>query len=646
MRDWVVGRVRSLQRAELLQPWTTSLVLIAVTVLAYLSVIRGGGFIWDDNSYVTDNLLLRSGRGLWDIWTRIGHGRGGTLQYYPLVFSSFWVEYHLWQLRPLGYHLVNVLLHGLNAVLVWRILRRLRAPGALLAGAIFALHPVHVESVAWVAERKNVLSGFFYLLSLLSYLRFCGMTEAGETSPEERRPRRRFYFLSFFLFLCALASKTVTGTLPAAILLILWWKNGRLGWRDFLLAAPMLILGAGSGLLTAHLEKYELGAHGRDWALTGVEHGLLAGRIPWFYAGRLLWPSRLTFIYPRWNVSQADWLQYLFPLAACAAIASLWAAREKIGRGPLTAALFFIGTLAPALGFVNVYPMRFSFVADHFQYLASLGLIALFAAAAARASLRLESRIGPNFGKTALLAAGTGLLPLGILTWRQGRIYKDADQVWIDTIEKNPSSWMAYNNLGLDLARQGKLEEAIPRYQAALRVRPDLEEIHYNLGVAFALQGRLDEAAEQFRETLRILPDSADARENLGVTLARQGRPDEAITQFQAALRINPGLIDARNNLSGVLDNQALAFAGQGKLEKAAARFGEALRMNPESLEAHFNLGVCLSSQGKADEALKEYKEALRIDPRFEPALKMLTGLSSAPGRSGSGERRPNRASR
>ncbi|HAH31088.1 MAG TPA: hypothetical protein DCL44_02105, partial [Elusimicrobia bacterium] len=436
-------------------PWLAAAFLLIITVLAYLPAIRTGGFIWDDDSYVTGNPLLRSLQGLHHIWARMGVARGGTHQYYPLTFSVLWTEYHLFQLQPLGYHLLNVLLHALNAVLVWRILRRLCVPGALMAAAVFALHPVCVESVAWITELKNVLSGLFYLTSLLCYLRFLDVAgpesqPAGppssrnvvsNTAPAEVSNRHwPFYSLSIFLFLCALASKTVTASLPAVILLIIWWKTGRISWKNLLPTVPMFILGAGSGLLTSHLEK-TLGASGYEWALTPVEHLLLAGRILWFYAGKLIWPGELTFIYPRWEVSQAIWWQYLFPLAAIALIAALWMARKKMGRGPLTATLFFCGTLVPVLGFFNVYPMRFSYVADHFQYLASLGPIVLLVAGAARIRLRPDG----SLTKPAISAAGMILLTLGWLTWRQSGIYKNADQIWIDTIKKNPSCWMAHN---------------------------------------------------------------------------------------------------------------------------------------------------------------------------------------------------------
>ena len=598
----------------LTRPLLAASFLIAVTVLAYLPVIRGGGFIWDDDAYVTANPLLRSASGLRDIWTKVGPRQGGTPQYYPLVFSVFWAQKHFWQDRPLGYHLLNVLLHALSAVLVWRILRRLRVPGALLAAAIFALHPVHVESVAWVTELKNVQSCLFYLLALLCYLRFLGRSEL-ELGPavEDHRGRWPFFFMAILLFLGALASKTVAATLPATILLILWWKTGRVRWQDILLTAPMLALGVGLGLLTAYLEAHVVGAQGRVWTLAPVERCLVAGRALWFYAGKLIWPSGLTFIYPRWEVSQAVWWQYLFPLAALAVMAALWSACKRIGRGPLAAVLFFAGTLFPALGFLNVYPMRFSYVADHFQYPASLGLIALFAAAAVQACRR--GGAGP--WKLALPEAGMLLLTLGVLTWRQGGVYKDAEQVWIDTIAKNPACGMAHSNLGLILEGEGKAAEAVVHYQETLRLQPDSEQARNNLCHALMGQGRMAEAAAHCQEALRLQPDSAPAHNSWGSVLAKQGKAAEAVAQYREALRLQPDYAEACFNLGTVLDRE-------GRLGEAVVQYREALRLKPDAADVHDNLGVALAKQGELQAAQHEWQEALSINPGDESARRNL----------------------
>ncbi len=609
------------ERAFPAWPWSGAVFLLLITVLAYLPVITSGGFIWDDDSHVTANVLLRSFHGLQYIWTRLGPVRGGTCQYYPLTFSAFWVEFQLFRYQPLGYHLVNILLHALNAVLVWRILRRLEIPGALLAAAIFAIHPVYAESVAWVTELKNILSGLCYLASLLFYLRFLEGPRPGPAcggaalpvpaAPGEGRGRPLpFYFLSISLFFCALAGKTATVSLPVVILCVLWWKNGRVGRRDLLLVSPMLALAACSGLVTVYIEKYQVGALGAGWALTPLEHILLAGRILCFYFGKLVWPAALTFIYPRWEVSQAAGPQYLFPAAVTAVLAALWLLRNKIGRGPLAAALVFIAALAPVLGFINVYFMQFSFVADHFRYLADLGFIALFSAAGTRGCLWLSPRGG---GKPAAIAAAAALLlALGLATWRQGGIYKNADRVWADTIKKNPACWMAHNNFGISLAGQGKAEEAIAHYREALRLKPGSANFHNNWGIVLAGQGKAEEAIAHYREAARLKPDLASVQNNWGLALAGQGKAEEAIAHYRESLRLKPDLAEVHNNWGRVLE-------GQGKAGEAAAHYREALRLKPDLSEAHYNLAVNLARHGKAAEALPHYREAIRIkiDPQF-----------------------------
>src|SRR5437870_3711674 len=373
-----------------------ALALVLLVVATYLPALRAG-FIWDDDAYVTANATLRSFDGLRRIWLE----PGAVPQYYPLTFTSLWLDYHLWGLHPLGYHLVNVLLHAANAILVWLVGRRLALPGAWFAAAVFAVHPVHVESVAWVTERKNVLSGALYLAAFLAYLRAAGGA-------------RGAYGLALGLFVGALLAKTVTCTLPVVLLLVLWWRNGRVDVAPLL---PFFVLGAAAGFVTAWTEGHHVGATGELWRLSLPDRCLIAGRALWFYAAKLAWPHPLAFIYARWHVDAAVWWQYLFPLAAAATVAALHLARGRIGSGPLVAALCYVATLAPAPGFVNVYPMRYSFVADHFHYLASLPPIALAAAGATR------------LPRPQVIGAGV-LLALGTLAWRQALVYRDAETIW------------------------------------------------------------------------------------------------------------------------------------------------------------------------------------------------------------------------
>lgn len=550
--------------------WAVALLLVALTVVAHGPAARGG-FIWDDDAYVTDNATLRSADGLRRIWFE----PGATPQYYPLTFTTFWLEYRLWGLSAPGYHVVNVLLHALAALLAWRVLLRLEVPGAWLATALFAVHPVHVESVAWITERKNTLSAVCYLGALLVYLRFAFA----------RRREWPAYAVAAALFVAALLAKSVTASLPAVVVLLLWWKKPRLAWADLWPLLPLFALGAGFGLHTAWVERQHVGAVGADWDLSFVERGLIAGRALWFYAASLAWPHPLVFFYPRWTIDAGAAWQWLFPLAALAVVGALFAARARLGKGPLVAVLCFAGTVFPALGFVDVFPMRYSFVADHFQYLASLPLFALAAALLVQQAARRRLPDAALRGGAALLLA-----LCTVLTWRQGRAYADIETLWRDTIAKNPAAWAAHSNLGLRLAQRGDLDGALAHYEAALRAKPDDDFALTNAGQALAARGDMAAAIARFEAALRVAPGNAQARLNLGNALAQEGRLDEAAEQYRAVLARQPQYADAHNNLGNV---RAL--------------------------------------QGRRAEAIEHYRAALAIDPGYADAKRNLAAVEAAP---------------
>jgi protein O-mannosyl-transferase len=564
--------------------WAATL-LFAATLLAYLPAMRGG-LVWDDDAHIT-RPDLRSVQGLERIWLEVG----ATQQYYPVLHSAFWVEHRLWGDTTLGYHLLNVLLHATAACLFALILRRLAVQGAWLAGFIFALHPVGVESVAWITEQKNTLSAVFYLLSALTYLRW--------REQPDPLARPRLYFVASIFFGLALLSKSVTATLPAALLVVFWWQQGRLSWkRDVLPLAPWLVVGFAAGLFTAWVERRYVGAQGAAYELGGLQRCLLAGRVVWFYLGKLLWPADLIFIYPRWTVSAAVAWQYAFPVATLAVLALLWLWRGR-SRAPLAAALFFIGSLFPALGFFNAYPFRYSFVADHFQYLASLGIIAL----AAGAWARWRSR------PPATVLAAAVLLTLGTLTWRQCRTYRDLVTLYRATIARNPDCWMAYTNLGTALLDSGQVPEAVDNLSQALRLRPDLPDVQFDLANALLTEGKLNEALPHYEETLRLKPDFAEAEDNFGTALYRLGRSAEAAVHYRAALRIQPNYPRASLNLGTVL--------AATQPEAALACYQRALQLQPNLPEAHYDLANLLRTMGRGPEAIGQYEEALRLRPDY-----------------------------
>jgi len=597
-------------------------------VVAYLPAMKAR-FIWNDDDYVTSP-PLRSLHGLVQIWFKVG----ATEQYYPLLHSAFWLEHRVFGGNPAGYHLLNLLLHIGATVLFASVLLKLlaglpsppagsgtteansRVVAAWLAAALFALHPVHVESVAWITEEKNTISLVFYLAAFLVYLRF----------DETRRPRH--YVLALALFSLSVLSKTATVTLPAALLVVIWWQRGRLDWRgDVRPLVPWLALGATSGVFSSWVERYHLGgegvgAQGADFDLSLPGHVLLAGRAIWFYLGSLVWPFDLNFIYPRWAIDGTIWWQWLFPLAAVAAMAWFWSMRRR-HRAPLAVFMLFAGTLFPVLGFVSLYGALYSRVWDHWQYLADLAPLAFAGIGLASAG----SWAGPGF-RRAGPALGLALcVLLGWLTWRRCGDFQNDEVLYRTTLARNPDCWIAHNNLGQMLALEpGGLPEAVEHYRAALRLKPDYADAHNNLGQALSLTpGGLPEAIHQFEAALRLKPEQAEVHCNLANVLAEvPGRLTDAVGEYEAALRLKPDLMLAHNNLGIALSHV------DGRMQDAVAQFEQALRIDPAQPEVRSNLGGALLELGRTQDAIDQFESALRLNPNLpQTQLNLAMALES-----------------
>lgn len=578
---------------------------MVATVAAYHPALHGGP-LWDDFGHITFP-ELRSLGGLWRIWSE----PGATQQYYPLLHSAFWLEHRLWGDSFLGYHFINVALHSLSGFLVVLILRRLAVPGALFAGLIFALHPIGVESVAWISEQKNTLSAVFYLLSAYVYLSFaekaglkasttnvgttnvaCATTVVAVVVPTFRSAD---YGLSFALFIFALLSKTVTATLPAALLVVRWWQHGKLDWRrDVQPLVPWFFAAAIAGVFTAWFERDIIGARGDDFALTLVERVLLAGRVIWFYLGKLFWPQNLIFVYPKWEIDGSLWWQYLFPVGAVV-LALVLAVFAKAGkRGPLAGYLYFCGTLVPVLGFFDVYPFRFSYVADHFQYLASVGVIVPVASVLTIAAGRVVSQ-----QRSREAMGGALIAVLAVATWNRTFVYRDADTLYRDTIARNPAAWMAYQNLGTELAARNRFAEAVEAYEGALRIRPGYVEAKRNLVLAHMKLG--DAAAE--------LPE----------------RAAQAIVHYEAVLRIEPNHFRARYNAGTLLMDMPERHAD------AVTHLESAVKIQPDSPEARANLGVLLADvPGRSQEAIEHLEFAITKRPDLVQLRELVENVKSS----------------
>lgn len=567
------------------------LLLAIATILFYQQAWRAG-YIWDDDIYVTGNKLLTAPDGLRRIWFSFD----SPSQYFPLVYTTFRFEYALWGLNPAGYHVVNILLHAANALLVWRLLGLLRVPGAWLAAAIFALHPVHVESVAWITERKNVLMGFFFLLALLFWTHFV---------ESRSRWKWRFYALALICYALALFSKTTACTIPAALMLILWWKEKRIDWRRWVQIAPFVALGIGMGLVSIWWERDHQGTQGGLFALGFPERIVVASRALWFYAGKLLWPAHLSFNYPSWTISARP-SDFLWLGAIGVFGAAIYFARHRLGRGPEIAAVFYVATLSPMLGFIMLYTFRYTFVADHYQYIASIGPIAL---AAAGITTSLDA-LGKNARLFLQILCVALLLSLGAKTWRQCAAYTDLDALWKATISENPDSWMAYNNSGILLVQAGRLDEGMAAYKKALELNPKFAEAYFNLGNALLRVGRTEEATSTYEKALELEPRIAG---RIGASLFQAGRLEEASVHYQAAVQLNP-------NDAAMMNELGKALSQIGKTEEAIAAFHRVVELNPKNAPSHYNLGNVLLHAGRIEEAMDQFSQALEINPDYAAA--------------------------
>jgi protein O-mannosyl-transferase len=596
-----VGRLFSSRR----RAFIFAVVLAAVTIFAYRPAWNGG-FLWDDDVYITNNELLTAPDGLRRIWFSLD----SPSQYFPLVYTTFRIEHALWGLNPSGYHWVNLLLHIANALLVWAVLVRLRVPGAWLAGAIFALHPVQVESVAWITERKNVLMGFFFLLTLLAWIAFV----------DERTKRPwLFYGLALILYLLALSAKTTACTLPAALLLILWLQKKPIRCKRIFQIIPFLVLGLAMGTLAIWWERYHQGTSRAVFTfLSPIERVLVASRAVWFYLSKLVWPSNLTFIYPRWNISPAHPLDYVWLLAGlivCVAIYFLRSRSRGIGGSVEVAAAFFVATLSPVLGFIMLYTFRYTFVADHYQYLACIGLIALSSAGVITLADAFKN------GRTLVLSVALSVVALlATLTWRQAAMYGNIETLWRKTLARNPDCWMAHNNLGIVLFQKGKLDEAIAHYRTTLQMEPKFWDADYNLGSALLGKGQVDDAIFYCEKAVAMQPNDPDAQVALANALFQKKQIDDAIVHYQKAVALRPDYFFARYGLGH-------ALLEKGKLDAAIEHCRAALLIQPDNADCHTILGIALDQTGQSAEAIQHYEKALEISPQSVSALNNLAWL-------------------
>ena len=573
-----------------------ALALAVLVVVSYFPALQGG-FVWDDVIFAEEP-VIHSPAGLRSIWLAPADIKNEG-HYWPLVYTGFWLEHKLWGLRPAGYHAVNILLHLLNCLLLWRLLLRLAVPGAVVIAALFAVHPLHVESVAWIIERKDVLSALFYLSAVLAWIRF---TEA---------PRPGYYALVLVLFTAGLLSKSVVVTLPAALLIWHWWQRGRVTRSELLRVAPLVAVAVA---ITAADLSFYTGREPLELGYTLLERALIAARALWFYVGKLLWPVELAVIYPLWEIDAGELAAWGYLLAAAGLAALLWLGRQRLGRGPLAGVLYYAVTLGPVLGFVDYGYLQFSMVADRFQYLAGIGVLAVLIGAAAQAAGKLPA--GFRIGAWGL--AGVAVLLLGTLTWRQAGIYRDEVTFFSHVVALNPQARDAHLNLGSALFEEDRFEEGLAASRIAVRQRPDSAGALANVGRALVYMERFAEAEEHLRRAREFDPRSTTAHQNLGEALRKQERYAEAVESYRAVLEIDAGF--------------ALAHAGMGMALFQAQRWAEALAamaqavsLQPELAAAGslpLFMGRAARELGRLEAAADHFRRAMELDPRnVEPVL-------------------------
>jgi tetratricopeptide (TPR) repeat protein len=586
-------------------------VLVAITLLAYLPAMRGG-FIWNDETFLTQNPLIKAGNGLRRFWFTTDPP-----DYFPLASTSLWLEWRLWGMNPAGYHVVNVLLHAVSAVLLWRALNRLKAPGAWVAGLLFAVHPVNVESVAWITERKNTLATALYLAGLLAYLKF----------DEEGAPRA--YVLALGLFLLALLAKTSVVMLPAVLLLCAWWRRGRIERKDILRAIPFAALSGALALVTIWYQYHRAIAAEVVRMDSLLSRTAGAGWAAWFYLYKVLFPAKLCFVYPRWALG-ASFLSFLPDLLLLALLFLLWRNRRGWARPLLFGCGYFLLSLAPVAGFLNIYFMRYSLVADHWQYTAMIGIAALAAGALAG----LAERRG-GFRKVAIAAAAVLVALLAAATWSQSLVYRDAETVWRDTVRKNPGAWMPWNNLAICVKARAEAEqqpaqaaelykEVIEYCEKAIALKPDYAEAYGTRGAAWCSLGRRDLGLRDYDRAIACRPDYAEAWILRGRLHAGENRLDEAMSDYTRAIALRPDF--------------AVAYCERGNIQVKSHRYAEAVGDYNEAIALKEDLAEAYNDRAVAYLHLKEYAKGL-ADVRTcqklggRPAPQLVEALAQAAGR-------------
>jgi tetratricopeptide (TPR) repeat protein len=594
--------------------------LAGLTLIAYFPALNGG-FVFDDDSILTNNILIKDPSGLYKFWIT-----SNQVDYWPVTMSSFWIEWRLWGMNPRGYHLANLTLHIIAALILWVILRRLHITGAYWAALLFALHPVNVQSVAWIAEQKNTLSMLFFLASVYCFLRTSWLERANledllrPSPPSFSFSGGRWYWLSFAFFLLAMLSKGSVAILPLVLLGLIAWRR-RLRIVDFIQNAPFFGVALAFTIININFQSHGLSAPIRTADVS--ERLLGAGAIICFYLGKLLLPINLLFFYPLWHI-RANEIRWWLPLLTVLGLTGLllWKARTEatkrrkqeetevhpkaLWRSALFAWGYFCVMLIPVMGFTDIYFMRFSLVADHYQYLAMIGVVVFFTAS------YCDRVDGSSNGFKFVLAAGLVCLLIAG-TWRRTQIYRDAETLYRTTLQRNPECWPADNNLGVIDFESSRPAAAFAHFTEALRLNPNSADAHYNIGRLLMQKPNGSALALlHFAHTIELSPFDGDAHYWLAYNLYDLHRDDEAIEQYEDAIRFNTTYRVA------ALTNLGIALANAGRMTEALPYLKEAVGLNPSLASAQLGLSYALSKLNRSQGPESSYPKAMFLTPHPE----------------------------
>ena len=604
------------------QPVALSAVIIIAIALVYLPAFRGD-FVWDDFLLITGNPLLQSFSGLAEIWSG-----GRTADYFPLTTTIFWIEHHLFGQNATGYHVVNILLQTANALLVWRLLSRLNIPGASLAGLIFGIHPVHVASVAWISELKNLLSLFFALLSILLFLERDGKRETVAAVSDRRtnisalRGHRyssaTAYVMSLVFFALALLSKTQVVFLPVVLLLCAWWQDKKSPGttttqrlrREVIRTLPFFLIAIVLGLVTMWFQNRGIG-----------EEEIVIGSLPrrvvncamavWWYAGHLFVPVRLMAIYPNWRFDSPRVLEWLPLIGLIAILAGLWHWRNRGTRGAFLAVACFILALLPALGLVRMaYVRSGTLVADHFQYFADVSLIALFSAGVAYVWKQRQQATKMAAAAIVTLLVGA----MGTYAFNRAEVYRNEETLWQDNLSKNPDAWQAHIQIAQRRFKQESYLESAYHAARAAELKPELADIHNQLGLAYCRLERFEEGIAEYRKALQLKEAKPSTDRSAGVATIR--------TNLANALSITAEHLSER---APTIPEEAMR-----RYEEAIRQYQAALELEPQQPAIHRNLGMILVKLGRYDEAIVHLRATLQIVPNEPVARELLDQIESS----------------